>query len=216
MVYTDEQVREVKRQIFEQTKNMPDAQRKAIEEQVNKMTPEQLEAFVAQQMSASQGGGEEGGRPQKGIFRMIIDGEVPSRKVNENKEAIAVISVRAVSKGHILIIPKKPVGDANSMPQKAYTLARQVAKRIVDKMDAKSTAIQTENAFGEVVIDVIPIYDKPLSVTSQRYEVQEKELDEVYTKLKVVKKPKIERIKMKKETKELGEEKILKLKRRVP
>ncbi len=210
MVYSDEQVREVKRQILEQVKDYPDAQRKAIEEQINKMNAEQLEVFVQQQMSQK----DDSGKPQKGIFRMIVDGEVPSRKVNENKEAMAVISVRAVSKGHILIIPKKPVGDANTMPSRAYTLARQVAKRIVAKMDAKSTAIQTENVFGEVVIDVIPIYDKPLSVTSPRYEVKEEELDEVYKLLKVVKRPKIERIKKEKRT--MQEEKILKLKRRVP
>ena len=143
---------------------------------------------------------------------MIVDSDVPSRKVGENKDAVAVVSVRAVSKGHVLIVPIKPVGDANSMPVSVYGLARQIAKKITDKLKAKSTAIQTENAFGEVVVNVIPIYDKPLSVTSQRYEVKENELDEVHKYLRVVKKPKVEKIK--KETPR--EEKTLKLKRRVP
>ena len=209
MVYTSEQVREVKRQILEQTRNLPPEQRNAIEEQINKMNAEQLEMFVKQQMS--QGERQES---QKGIFRMIVDGDVPSKKINENKDAVAVVSVRAVSKGHVLVIPKKPVGDANLMPSSAYNLARQVGKRIISKLNAKSNAIQTENAFGEVVINVIPIYDKPLSIVSPRYEVKENELEEIYKLLKVVKREKIKKIKISKP--ENTEEKILKLKRRIP
>ncbi len=211
MTYSEEQVREVKRQIFEQTKHLPEAQRKAIEEQVEKMNAQELEDFVREQMSVQKSEGE---KPQKGIFRMIVDGDVPSKRVNENKDAVGVVSVRAVSKGHVLVIPKKPVGDANLMPAGAYNLARQIGKRMVVKLKANSTAIQTENAFGEVVIDVIPIYDKPLSVTSPRYEAKEPELDEVYKLLRVVKKARVKKIKI--EKKEDSPEKILKLPRRIP
>jgi diadenosine tetraphosphate (Ap4A) HIT family hydrolase len=210
MVYTKEQSEEVIRQILEQTKHLSAEQRAAIEDQLQKMTPEELEAFVQEQMGAQKSRPEN----QKGIFRMIVDGDVPSKKICENSDAIGVVSVRAVSKGHVLIIPKKPVGDANSMPAGAYNLARQVGKKVTSKLKAKSTAIQTENAFGEVVINVIPIYDKPLSMTSPRYEVKEGELEEVYKLLRVVKKEKKEKIKI--EKKEAPQETILKLKRRVP
>lgn len=210
MVYSDEQVREVRRQILEQTRNLSPEQKVAIEEQIERMTAEELENFVTEQMSAK-GGKQES---QKGIFRMIVDGDIPSKKVNENKDAVAVVSIRAVSRGHVLIIPKKPVGDANLMPASAYNLARQVGKKMVARIKANSTAIQTENAFGEVIIDVIPIYDKPLSITSPRYEVKENELEDVYKLLRVVKREKIKKIKI--EKKEDSPEKILKLRRRVP
>lgn len=208
MVYSEEQVKEVKRQILEQTKNFPVEQRAAIEEQIEQMSSNELETFVQQQMS-----GQESKRDsQKGIFRMIVDEDIPTKKIAENKDAVAVVSVKAVSKGHILIIPKRPAGDANTIPASVYNLARVVARRIVSKFDAKSTAIQTENAFGEVVVNVIPIYDKPLGITSPRYDVNDKELEEVYSKLRIVKRPKVERIK--KEVKK--EEPVLKLRRRVP
>lgn len=208
MVYSEEQILEVKKQILEQTKNLPVGQRAEIEEQIDAMSAEELEIFVQQQMA----GKETRQESQKGIFRMIADGDVPSKKIAENKEAVAVVSVKAVSRAHVLIIPKKPAGDANSIPASVYNLARVVAKKIVSKFDAKSTAIQTENAFGEVVVNVIPIYDKPLGITSPRYDVGEKELEEVYLKLRIVKKPKIERIK--KTVKKEAE--VLKLRRRVP
>lgn len=207
MVYTPEEVKDVKKQIFEQTKNLPVGQKAQIEEQVNKMSPEQLELFVQQQQAGQQTQKE----AQKGIFRMIIDGDVPSKKIDENNDAIAVVSVRAVSKGHCLVIPKKPVGDANSMPAGVFGLAKSVAKKISSKFKAKSTEIQSENAFGEVVVNVIPVYDQLVNLSSPRTEVKEKELEEIWKKLRVVKKKKIERVKLvKKKTA------IVKLKRRVP
>jgi len=208
MVYTPEQVEEVKRQIFEQTRNLPPEQRAQIEEQVNQMTPEQLELFVQQQMA----GQEAKQQSQKGIFRMIVDGDVPSRKITENIDAVAVVSVRAVSKGHVLIIPKKPVGDANSLPSGVFGLAKSVAKKVVSKLKAKSVEIQSEQAFGEVVVNVLPVYDSPVNVASQRYEVSENELDEVWKVLRVAKKKKIERVKKKVRK----PEKVLKFSRRVP
>jgi len=208
MAYSEEHVKEVKKQILEQTQNLPAEQRGAIEEQINKMTPEQLELFVQQQMAGKQTKQE----AQKGIFRMIVDGDVPSKKVDENKDAIAVVSVRAVSRGHVLVIPKKPAGDANLISSGVFSLGKSVAKKIVSKLNAKSTEIQSESAFGEVVVNVIPIYDNAVSLSSPRYEVKEDELEEIWKVLRVVKKVKIERVKkiVKKE------EKVLKLRRRVP
>jgi len=211
MVYTAEQVVEVKRQILEQTKNLPEGQRQQIEEQINKMSPEELEEFVKQQMAAGGGKQGEGQAPQKGIFRMIVDGDIPSSKVNENNDAVVVVSKRAVSKGHVLVIPKKPVGDANSMPASVFSLAKAVGKKMGTKLKCKSTEIQSENAFGEIVVNVIPVYDKPVSLSSERYEASEEEMAEIYKKLKVVKKPKIERIKAKPKKLE-----VLKLRRRIP
>lgn len=208
MVYSEEQVKEVKRQILEQVKNFPVEQRAAIEEQIDAMNAEELEIFVQQQMA----GKETRREAQKGIFRMIVDGDVPSRKVSENKDAIAVVSVKAISRGHVLVIPKKPVGDANSLPAGVFNLARQMGKKILAKLKAKSTEIQSENSFGEIVVDVIPIYDKPLSVNSPRYDASEAEMEEVYKLIRVVKKSKVERIKKR----EKKEEPVLKLGRRVP
>jgi len=214
MAYTPEQVIEVKRQIIGQTKNLPEEQRKAIAEQINRMSAEELEEFVRQQMAVS--GGEQkiagSGGSQKGIFRMIVDGDIPSKKIDENKDAIAVVSKRAVVKGHILIIPKKPTGDANSVPAGVFSLAKSIGNKMDRKLKCKSVEIQSESAFGESVINVIPVYDKPVSLNSERYEAGDDEMENIYKLLRVVKKQKIERIKMKVKKKE----EVLKLKRRIP
>lgn len=42
------------------------------------------------------------------IFSKIIDGEIPSFKVYENDDVYAFLDISQVSKGHTLLIPKKP------------------------------------------------------------------------------------------------------------
>jgi histidine triad (HIT) family protein len=208
MVLTPEQVKELKRQLSEQIKNLPEEQKKQAQAQIDSMSAEALETMLRQQQAQQ---GSQGG--QKGIFRMLVDEDIPAKRVDENKEVIAVVSKRAASKGHVLIIPKKPVGDAKNLPSSAFTLAKKIAKRIEAKLKANSSEIQTERAFGEVIVNVMPVYDKPVGVGSERYEASDEEMEEVYQKLIVVKKQKIEKVKIKKEPKKKA---VLKLKRRIP
>ncbi|MFH0717196.1 HIT family protein [Staphylococcus delphini] len=42
------------------------------------------------------------------IFSKIIEGEIPSFKVYENDDVYAFLDISQVSKGHTLLIPKKP------------------------------------------------------------------------------------------------------------
>jgi len=43
------------------------------------------------------------------IFCKIIDGEIPSHKVYEDENMIAILDANPVSKGHTLVIPKEHV-----------------------------------------------------------------------------------------------------------
>ena len=173
------------------------------------MSPEQLELFVKQQTSTQK---DKTPGENKGIFRMIVDGDIPSKKVDENKESIAVISKRAISRGHVLIIPKKLARDSKEIPSSAFSMAKKISKKIISKLKASSAEIQTESAFGETVVNVIPVYDKPVNVNSPRYEVSEDEMSELEKLLKFVKKPKVIRIKKK----PANQGPVLKLKMRIP
>lgn len=41
------------------------------------------------------------------IFCKIIDGSIPSAKVYEDSDFISILDINPVSKGHLLVIPKK-------------------------------------------------------------------------------------------------------------
>jgi histidine triad (HIT) family protein len=53
---------------------------------------------------------------EKCLFCEILKGNIPSLKVFENEGCIAVLSIKPVSKGHIIIIPKQHHSFISSLP----------------------------------------------------------------------------------------------------
>jgi len=201
MTLTPEEVQELKNQLKNQIKDYPDQQRLAAEQQIDSMSDEAIETMLEEQKSKA---------PQKAIFRSIIDGDIPAKKIDENKQAIAVLDIKPISKGHSVIIPRRPSTNTKELPQQALSLAKKISSKIMTKLKAQGTEIQTEFKFGEVIINVIPIYEKPLNLNSQRYDASQEELEEVYQKLRK-KEKKMKTIRVRKKT-----SKTIKLKRRIP
>lgn len=175
-----EQISELKKQLSEQIKHLPAEKKAQAQKQIDSMSSEALEEMLQEQRSSPHKNSQ-----SQGIFRMIVAGEIPSKIIEQNPEALAVLEIKPVSKAHIMIIPKIPVVGKNKMPPKAFTLARKISKRIGSKLKAESVEIQTETKFGEQIINVIPKYKN--SSNTQRYDAPESELEEVQNKLKIVK-----------------------------
>ncbi len=201
MALSQSQIKELKSQLLGQIKHLPPDKKKQAEEQIESLSPEAMESMLEEQQS-----------PQKTIFRRIIDNEIPSVKIAENEKAIAVLSTKSISKGHIIIIPKTPIKEEKSLSKEAHALSEQISKKIISSLNAKSTEIISEKAFGEVIVNVIPIYDKPLNLKSKREDVSIEELEKIKTSINVEKIIKqSETIKIEKKKDEL-----VKLKRRIP
>lgn len=211
MVLTEQQIRDIKTQLSKQIQHLPPEQREETQRQINQMSPESLEMLMEQQKSAqplAQSGKKES---QKGIFRMIADRDIESAIIGENSSALAVLDINPISKGHAIIIPKKTISDAKNIPTNVFTLAKSLAKKIESVLKAKSSEIQSETKFGEVIINIIPIYDSPLSLNSQRTASSLPQLKEIASKISPVKKKRLQVIKQKKQVSS-----SIKLKRRVP
>jgi len=213
-----------RKQLSDQVEAMPDGpQKEAARQQLASLSDEAVSTMVEQQLAqqgqrAAMPSGGEGSaetEPQRSIFRMIVDGRVPSKKIDENNDAVAVVSIRPVSKGHVILIPKKIAKDEKDLPSSAGVLAKKIAKKMVSKLKASRAEIQTSRAFDETIVNVIPVYDKPVDVNSVPYEAKEEELEEVYKKLRVVKRPPKKKV-IKISSKKGKEGPVLKLKRRVP
>ena len=205
MALTPEQVLELKEQLREQVQHLPEQQKQAALQQIDSLSPGALEAMIKQQSSPSS--------PQKGVFRSIVDGEIKSFIITENKDSIAVLDIKPISKGHSIIIPKKPIVEAKSIPNSCFNLAKKVAKKTSIKLKAKSSEIQTEYKFGEMILNVIPIYDKSLNILSPRTDAKPSDLEDLYNKLKIIKKPRKTKVKVQKPQ---ATTQILKLNRRIP
>jgi len=199
MVLTQEQLQELKNQLSKQIENLPKEQKISAQSQIDSMSSDALESMLKQQQT------------QVKIFRKIVSKEIPSRIIEENEEALAVLEIRPISKGHSIILSKSEISDAKDLSQKTIKLSQKISKQIKEKLKPESIEIQTENKFGEVIINLIPIYDKKLDISSKRTEPTESELGKTYQE--IIKKNEIDNEKkpVKKEKR-----KIIKLKRKIP
>ena len=204
MALTKEQIRELKSQLKQQIGHLPPSQKKEAEAQIESMSDEAIEEMLRQQQSSS----------GKTIFRMIVNNEVETVKIGENSDSIAVLDINPISRGHVLIIPKKTVSSPNKIPKSAFSLAEEISKKIISNLKASSTKAHTEKKFGEAVLNLIPIYDKDLDINSKRSKSSLDELKEIKKSIetiKIEKKPELIKIENKKEN-----QIVIKLKRRMP
>ena len=66
----------------------------------------------------------------KDIFCRIIDGEIPSSKVYEDDDVLAILDISQTTKGHTLVMPKKHYDDFLSTPPETLHKVLDVAQRI--------------------------------------------------------------------------------------
>src|SRR3989338_586300 len=203
---SQEQISQIKKQLFGQIQHLPEDQKNKAQAQIDALSPEAVELMLKRQSTA-----------QKGVFRMIVDKEIKSYILEENSEALAVLDINPISKGHTIVIPKKPVLDQKLIPESVFSLANEIATRMSEELKAESTEIKAETKFGEVIINIIPSYEKPLNISSPRSPAEESELEEIASKLKpAIKLKPTPQIIKKEEKKPVSEDQILKLKRRIP
>lgn len=195
MALTPEQVEDIKNQLREQIQHLPEERKQQALSQIEAMSPEAIEELVKQQRDKN---GQSD--PQKSIFRMIIDGDIDAIKIEENSFALAVLDINPISKGHLLVIPKQAVAKPSEIPSQAFALAKKLGKKIVKELKSKSFDIHTETKFGEAIVHVLPIYDSPLTLESQRQKASKEELEAIAKILRPIKRLPIIRTKKPKKT----------------
>ncbi len=127
------------------------------------------------------------------IFCKIIEGEIPSRKVYEDDDILAILDISQTTMGHTLVIPKKHYDDFLQMPENEFGAlmekVQQIADQIIKRMNAKgcNILINTGETAGQTVrhvhVHIIPRYDEndtvSFSFTENQYD-----LDEILKKIK--------------------------------
>jgi hypothetical protein len=140
---------------------------------------------------------------------MIASKKIDSVVVDENSEAIAVLSIRSLSRGHTLVIPKEVVREKEKMPEKVVDFATAVAGKIRDNLKPKKVDVKIELKMGEVILEIVPDYGEKMV----EREIGRDDLEKVLKDINVIKvEKKIEKIKKKKPVRQ----KIVKLGRRIP
>ncbi|WP_086427454.1 HIT family protein [Staphylococcus cornubiensis] len=122
------------------------------------------------------------------IFSKIIDGDIPSFKVYENDYVYAFLDISQVSKGHTLLIPKKPSPniyetDAETMKHIGEALPI-VANAIKDTFHPDGLNIIQNNgeyasqSVFHIHFHLIPRYENDIDGFGYHWETNESRIDD--------------------------------------
>jgi histidine triad (HIT) family protein len=88
------------------------------------------------------------------IFCKIISGDIPSEKILENDEFIAILDAYPANLGHVLVMPKRHVANIFEMDSKEtgrlFEFASGLAKKM-DKFDGLNLLQNNGRAAGQTV-----------------------------------------------------------------
>lgn len=87
------------------------------------------------------------------IFCKIVNGEIPSHKVYEDKNVLAFLDITHGTKGHTLIIPKKHVKNVYELDEETIVNVFKVVPKIANAL---------KKAFNPIGLNIINNNDKPL------------------------------------------------------
>ena len=130
------------------------------------------------------------------VFEMIIKGDIPSVKVYEDADIIAILDIAPKMKGHTLVISKKVYETVADCPAETLSRMFEVVKQLDRKMrselgaDGTNVFINNSPASGQEVphlhIHVVPRYDGDgLSFFPPSMEYEDGEMAEYGNKLKI-------------------------------
>ena len=123
------------------------------------------------------------------IFCQIVKGEIPSHKVYEDEHFFALLDIKPLNKGHLLVIPKKHyrwVWDVQEDYSKVVNKLANVLKKVfgIDYVQSVVMGDEIEHAH----IHLIPRFEGDghpgLVSLSNTKEISEEEMKEIVEKIK--------------------------------
>lgn len=215
MDLSEDKIKKLKEKIIRKIESsFPEEKKEFAMEKVRSMNNEEFIDFLKKNkipFEENEGGLTEEGVREETPFRLIVKGKIPSYNLEENKDSLAVLEINPISKGHSIIIPKKPVYDSKKIPKSVLSLSNKISKRIEANLKPKEVLVSPSNVLGEIIINILPIYSNE-SLSSPKNQASKEELESLKNLLEKRTSPKIER---KPKTKKIEETKI-RIPRRIP
>ncbi len=205
---SQEQVQKIKTHLLDQLINFPEDQRKLMRHKIMSMTNKDVEEFISQNNLnhlEDKSNSEIRNQPAC-IFCSIIKGDIPSYKIYEDNNSIAILEINTLSKGHTLLVPKEHI-DVKDISSEFTRKAEEIGRKIKETYKPLELKIEKNNILGHSLIEIIPIYGNE----KERERADENELKKIKEDLQIKEFKKEE---IKKET--LKKEEIIKLKPRLP
>lgn len=129
------------------------------------------------------------------IFCKIVKGEIPCYKVFEDEDVLAFLDIKPLSKGHILVLPKKHFENIYEIPEdlfcKVGIVAKKLATRLKEKFSPEGIVLNQNNGLraGQTIfhyhIHVKPVYeDTPIFEEGEhRKDMSKEEMNSIVDEL---------------------------------
>jgi len=132
---------------------------------------------------------------QNCIICSIIDGQVPTKKIYEDDEVLAILDFNGASPGHSFIIPKMHVPILEQLPAdligKLFNVANKVSSAIFETLQVQGTNIFVSNGVSagqkvaHFMINVVPRKENDnIKLEWQPKQLSEEEMSTVELKIK--------------------------------
>jgi histidine triad (HIT) family protein len=123
------------------------------------------------------------------IFTRIIQGEIPSYKISENDDFIAILDVFPLVEGHVLVIPKKEVDNIFDLEpenlQELIGFSQTIAKAIEASYECKKVGMAVIGLeVPHAHIHLLPINDAgDINFTKTKLQLTAAQLTEIQDKI---------------------------------
>ena len=126
------------------------------------------------------------------IFCEIINNIIPSKKIYEDEDVLAILDISQTTKGHALVIPKKHFDNINEIDDKLLSklivTSNRLSKKIIHKLGAKgfNLLVNTNEIAGQTVkhahFHIIPRYTENDTIIIN-FNENKYNLDEILNKI---------------------------------
>ncbi|MFA7448598.1 MAG: HIT family protein [Weeksellaceae bacterium] len=123
------------------------------------------------------------------IFTKIINGEIPSYKIAENDEFIAILDAFPVVKGHVLVIPKKEVNKIFDLDKSTYSGLMDFAYEIAQGIEKAIPCLRVGMAVVGLEVPHVHVHLIPLNsmgdmnFSGPKLEISKEEMTEIAEKI---------------------------------
>ena len=192
MPINEEQAKTVKEQLMKQIENFPEDKREFAKSYILGMDNEQLEEFLAknnllkhkqeEQVQESPESKDSKSQRTDCVYCLISSRQIESLPIYEDKNYLACLEIKPFSEGHVILIPKKHIQKAKSLPARAFTIANKIGKHLAKQINAEDFHVSSSDEMKHAIINIIPVY-KGEKLSFERKSADTKKLQELAMKI---------------------------------
>ena len=115
---------------------LTEEQRKALQEKLKNMSPEELREFQKQQC----------------VFCQIVAGKIPSKKIYEDQHNLAILDINPAARGHLLLLPKEHYAIMPQLPGEQlgslFLAAKKLSQLLLKALKVSGTNVLIANGLA--------------------------------------------------------------------